>query len=304
MASWSDILAEWKEYPSEERVERLVLRTIDVLSNISIQLKSPNVILYFSAFLQKQGPSSAMATEDMNGLMNAFYEIDSKEDLVVIIHTPGGELGSVESIAKYIHSMFKKVTVVVPVMSMSAGAMFCLSCDRIIISRAGQLGPTDPQIIWPQAAFSVKEVIAQFDKARLDILENKGAVHAWVPVLQAYGPALYEHAINVERYAKEMIRKWLESKGKSFENANKIIEFFHDSSNFHGQRIDYQSICDHELTEPGLLDVQLLEDNQDLQNAVMEAYHLATILAENSLMVKWIVSNNGKNWAKNIAAAK
>lgn len=119
------------------------------------------------------------------------------------MHTPGGDLGSVESIAKYIHSMFKKVTVIVPVMSMSAGAMFSLSCDKIIISKAGQLGPTDPLIPVARRYFSVKEIIAQFNKAQSDILENVQAAHLWAPIMQAYGPALQQQALNVERYAKK-----------------------------------------------------------------------------------------------------
>lgn len=310
MANWSDLLTEWKGYSSEQQAEWLTSRTIKALSDVSNILNNANVVLYFSAFLQKPGHSSAMAGEDVNGLMNAFYEVKPKkskkskkpkEDLVVIMHTPGGELSSVESITRYIHNVFKKVTVIVPVRSMSAGAMFCLSCDKIIISRAGQLGPTDPQIIRPAAAYSVKEIISQFNKARADVLENVETARVWSPILKAYGPALQEQAINVERHSKERIGEWLKSKGKSLKDANKIIEFFHDSSRFHGQRIDYQSILDQGLAKPGMLDVQLLEDNQELQNAVMVAYHLATIFAENSSMVKWITSNKGRNWVKTSA---
>lgn len=99
-----------------------------------------------------------------------------------------------------------------------------------------------------------------------------------------------------------MVGEWLKNKGRKTKDANKIIKFFHDSPNTHEQRIDHESIRAEGLIKPGLLDVKLLEKNQELQNAVMVAYHLATIFAENSSMVKWIVSDQKQEWVKNTAA--
>jgi len=47
--------------------------------------------------------------------------------------------------------------------------------------------------------------------------------------------------------------------------------------------------------------VEDLESSQDLQEAVLTAYHLMTILFEKSPAVKAIISERSKMWIKNIA---
>ena len=296
MANWSEILEQWNKYSPAKQNEWIWNEFRNNFSNVSDALEGANILFYFSAFLQKptiDPASTQMMGEDINGVMNALYGMDFNKNLAVILHTPGGDLSAVETITEYIHSKFKEVTVIVPVMSMSAGTMFALSCDKIIISKAGQLGPTDPQIIMSSGAFSVKEIIAQFNKARDDILENIDAARVWAPILQTYGPALHEQSSKIEEYAITVIKKWLKNKNRDDSSINNIVEIFHDSPNFHGQRIGY-----NDLQNLGL-NVSLLEDSQTLQNSVMGLYHLATIHAENSPMTKMIMSNKMQSWVKN-----
>ena len=47
------------------------------------------------------------------------------------------------------------------------------------------------------------------------------------------------------------------------------------------------------------LKVQSLEENQNLQEATLEAYHIMTIMFENTPAFKFIISNNGNKWLKN-----
>lgn len=296
MPSWTQLAAEWRKQPANQRDNWLWGELRTYLSEASKLLDSTNVLLYFSAFLQKPRVNpefTQIMSEDINGLMAAFHKTDCSKGLVVIIHTPGGDSYAIETITEYIHSKFEKVTVIVPVMAMSAGTMFALSCDEIIISRAGQLGPIDTQIISSNRAFSVKEIIQQFDSAKAEIMKNPKAAHAWAPVLQAYGPALYRQALNLELHAKTTIKKWLKNKGKTTVAADKIIKEFHSTPRVHGQRISYADLQKHGLT------TRLLEDNQKLQDVVMSVYHLATIFAGSSSTTKIIFNNsNNQGWLK------
>ena len=43
---------------------------------------------------------------------------------------------------------------------------------------------------------------------------------------------------------------------------------------------------------------QPLEENQDLQEFVLEAYHIMTIMFETTPVFKFIISNNGNKWIK------
>jgi len=291
VSNLSSLMEEYKRSRNEAWPEE---KLSGLLSEISARMQGRNVLLYFSAFFQKPGVSfTQMMPEDINGIMNAFHNMDASKGLVLILHTPGGDITAAEQIINYVHSIFDDVTAIVPVRCMSAGTMLALSCDEIIISKAGQLGPTDPQIFGPN---SVKNIIEQFEMARQDILRNPQLAHLWAPILRTYGHSLYRHATKVEAYAKAKITEWLKQKGKSSPEVDLILRTFHDTPNFHGERIGYR-----DMKNLGM-NVKLLEDDPILQNAVMQAYHVATIYSETTLAVKMIIgniwedSNNG--WEK------
>ena len=79
------------------------------------------------------------------------------------------------------------------------------------------------------------------------------------------------------------------------EKAKKIAKFFRDASVHlsHGRRISRE-----EAKAQGVI-VEELEDNQDLQEAVLSAYHLITLAFEKSPATKIIESNYDRRWIKN-----
>lgn len=296
MANLSAMMDEWAELSPEEIIPWVRGNLQKNLSEVSKLMEGANVLMYFSAFLQQpKSKDTSMEGEDINGIMSALHGMDFEKNLAVILHTPGGDVRAAEQIISYIHSKFKKVTAIVPVISMSAGSMFALSCDEIIISRAGQLGPTDPQIRTPQGFFSVKDVIDQFDLARHSIIKNPTEAHVWAPILQSYSPALHRYATRVEAYANTKIREWLKKKGKNDTQVESILKVFHEKPHFHGERIDYEVLSDKSIDMN--LQVSLLEDNQNLQNAVLQAYHTATLFA-GTTMTKMIINDSGNAWLK------
>ena len=68
------------------------------------------------------------------------------ETLAIILHTPGGIVETVERMVQIIRNFYKKVIVIVPDSAMSAGTVFTLSADEIMMDYFSQLGPIDPQI--------------------------------------------------------------------------------------------------------------------------------------------------------------
>ena len=66
--------------------------------------------------------------------------------LAVILDTPGGIVEVVERVVTTIRFMYSGVTIVVPDQAMSAGTIFALSADRIMMDHLSCLGPIDPQI--------------------------------------------------------------------------------------------------------------------------------------------------------------
>lgn len=293
MANWSELLDQYNSRGVGAQPRWVEVRLTRTLANVSKLSNDRNVLFYFSSFFQKPNTESYIESADVNGVMNALHGMDYEKGLTVIMHTSGGNVAAVEQITEYIHNKFDYVEVIVPVMAMSGGAMFALSCDNIIISKTGQLGPTDPQIYTLRGFSSVKDIIDEFKEARKDIINNPATVGVWSPILQGYGPTLYQKATQVETHAKKLLGKWLKNKKYSDEICAKTLNLFHDDTNQHSQRIGFQ-----EVKKAGL-NVQLLEKNQARQDAVLTAYHLATIHSENSNMLKLIGSNRKQWWHKN-----
>ena len=309
MASWSELLEEFQKNRAsspESSSEWINGKLTEQLRKVSRLRGDTAIIFYASAFLQKTRPMVSITSEDMNGFMNALYG-NKLRKLTLILHTPGGELNAVESIVEYLRSKFEYIEVIVPYLAMSGGALISLASDLLILGRQSQLGPIDPQIFVGNKTHSARAIQMAFKDARGDIEKNIKLAHLWAPILQNMGPALIVDAMRALSYSEELAKNWLdknmfknESKKKRGEIVEKIADYFnagstgdHGTVHVHGQRIGIEKLKELQIK------VELLEDNQDLQNAILTAYHLMTITFENSPTMKLISNNSGKMWIKN-----
>ena len=71
---------------------------------------------------------------------------EKKASIAVILDTPGGIVEVVERMVATLRSNYDDMTVIVPDRAMSAGTIFALSADRIMMDYFSCLGPIDPQI--------------------------------------------------------------------------------------------------------------------------------------------------------------
>lgn len=80
-------------------------------------------------------------------LRDAIGQIDtSRTSVAIILDTPGGVVEIVERMVTVVRYRYDDVTVIVPDRAMSAGTIFALSADRIMMDHFSCLGPIDPQI--------------------------------------------------------------------------------------------------------------------------------------------------------------
>lgn len=89
MPSWSELLRTFEQKRDTEP-DWLNKELINWLAEVSKLRKGTTIILYASAFLQKDHVDVSIAPEDMNGFMNALHGANIKNDLPLILHTPGG----------------------------------------------------------------------------------------------------------------------------------------------------------------------------------------------------------------------
>lgn len=303
MPAWNDLLNQFQSLPEADRPAWLINHLTASLVRVGQLRGGRHVLVYASAFLQKPqapGESISITGEDLNGFMSVIYGMTWSRGLTLILHTPGGQTNATETLLAYLRSKFAAVEVIAPTFAMSAGTMISLGSDRVVMGRQSQLGPIDPQIPMGNGRqVSARAVVEQFDQAKKDILADQLTAHAWAPALQTIGPSLLQEAQNALDYGESMVARWLAqymfsgepdavSKGES------VARHFNDATTHksHGRRIDRD-----EARRVGVV-VEDLEDDQNLQEAVLTAYHVATIIFEQSQIVKILASDTGRQWVK------
>lgn len=304
MPAWNDLLNEFEAQPSDEARNGMLLSRMQVALNAIGQLRgSRNVLFYASAYLQKPaapGYSLSITGEEINGFMSTIYGMDWNKGLTLLLHTPGGDINAAETVVSYLWSKFPDIEVIVPVYAMSAGTMISLASNRIVMGRQSQLGPIDPQMMVNGRYVSARAIVDQFAMAKAEILKDRDTSLVWAPLLQTVGPALIQEAYNALEFGERMVATWLASHMLSdcpdaVIEGKKVARFFNDAASHksHGRRIDRQI-----AKQQGVI-VEDLEDTQRLQEEVLSAYHLATIVFEKSPAVKLLVSHTNRLWLKN-----
>lgn len=102
-------------------------------------------------------------------------EITPKKNTLVIIHdTPGGVVEVVERMVEAIRHFYSEVIFIISDRAMSAGTIFTLSGDRILMDYFSCLGPIDPQIEKDGVLVPALSYLNQFE--RLNEKAQKGTL--------------------------------------------------------------------------------------------------------------------------------
>jgi len=305
MPSWNELLQEFNSRTVPK--EKLDWFNNEFKSNLTMIGKrrgDRNVLFYASSFLQKpttQANLLQITSEEINGFMSMIHGLDCSKGLVLVMHTPGGLINAVESIVDYLWSKFLAIEIIIPTYAMSAGTMISLSCDLIIMGRHSQLGPIDPQMPFMGGYVSARAIVDQFDQAKSEIVTNTDLSHAWYPILQSMGPSLVKEADNALKYGERLVAERLEQHmfNGDPENRKKATDtaaWFNNASvhKDHGRRIGRDEARAQNVK------IEDLETDQELQEAVLTAYHLVTIMFEQTPAGKLLSNNLGRSWIKNV----
>jgi len=127
----------------------------------------------------------------------------------VILETPGGSGEVVEDLVRLLRGKYQTVGVIVPGAAKSAGTLFTMAADEILMEPVSSLGPTDAQITWQGKTFSAHALLEGMEKIKVEV-KNTGALNrAYIPILQNLTPGDLQHAENAYNLAKELVADWL-----------------------------------------------------------------------------------------------
>lgn len=292
MPAFQEILKEMHENLNNKGSGATIIE--NYIKNIS-NLTGRNTVAYYSGFLSAGSKGSirtSIIDEDMNGFMSMFYGIDKRKGLDLILHTPGGDVCATEAIGNYIIKMFgRDIRIIIPQLAMSGGTVWACMGKVIIMGKQSSIGPIDPQI----NGMPAHGIINEFDRIMKEVKKNPSTIVVWREILSKYYPTLLwtcQHALNL---SKEIASKWLSDNMFAEEiqknsKINRIIKVLNSSSN----TLNHARHFDCEYAKKLGLKVEELENNQDLQDAVLSLHHALMItFSMNPNCLKIMVNNIG-----------
>lgn len=177
-------------------------------------------------------PIICYISNSVNSRIKASTSIDQNDDLPfaemlstiphdikeidIILVTPGGSAQQVSKFVDKLRTRFNKVSFILIDKAMSAGTIFALSGDEIIMNSNGIIGPIDPQVpnkdgfFFPaQAILTLIEEIQQ----RGEKLLKTGQNPLWtdLQILRQLDPKEIGNAINASKYSIELVENYLYS---------------------------------------------------------------------------------------------
>jgi ClpP class serine protease len=102
--------------------------------------------------------------EDSEQVLRAIRLTPAEMPIDMVLHTPGGLVLAAQQIAFALKRHRGDVTVFVPHYAMSGGTLIALAADRIVMDSNAVLGPVDPQLGGPQAAYPAASLLAALER--------------------------------------------------------------------------------------------------------------------------------------------
>ena len=215
-------------------------------------------------------------------LLDVIEAIGSKKETIsVILDTPGGIVEVVERMVTTLRTNYKNVTVIVPDQAMSAGTIFALSADRIMMDYFSCLGPIDPQIEKDDNLVPALSYLTQFERLNKKAEEGTLTTVEYALLVKLDLGELYQFE-QARELSIELLVKWLskykfkgwhttESRGKKVtdamkeERARQIADLLNDTERWHSHErgIDIKT-----LKEEVRLEIDDLSDTPELRSNV------------------------------------
>ena len=297
MPNWNNLLDEINAAGStHDMIRRKYIKQLH-------ELTGRNVIVYYSGWLQKPGLDGAGINDsDKVGFMTTIHSLDRTKGLDLIIHTPGGETAATESIVDYLRKMFDtNIRAVVPQLALSAGTMIACACKCILMGKHSSLGPIDPQY----KGLPAHGVLEEFRQACDECKNDQAKIPLWQPIIAKYSPTLIGECQKAIAWSEEMVKEWLISgmllgNPNASDKASNIIKALgdHALTKSHARHLS-ASKCD-EIK----LEVEMLEDNQNLQDAILAVHYACIHTLSATPAIKIIENHDGTAFIQRLQVSK
>lgn len=211
------------------------------------------LLIYATKFLENHfGVQNTIDLSDVEGFVDLINSIpDSKKEVDVLLHSPGGRPDATERIVYILRGKFDKVNFLIPHSAYSAATMLSLSGNKIILHPNATLGPIDPQI----NGIPARSIKRGFEKVK-DSIRKEGpeSLPAYIPLIEKYSLDLLELCEDSEKLSRTLVSDWLhkymfEGKKGFSKLISKAVVFFsnYDKHLLHSRPLVFSRISKYDL---------------------------------------------------------
>jgi predicted RNA-binding Zn-ribbon protein involved in translation (DUF1610 family) len=170
-------------------------------------IRGRDTIVYASDSNKGNAPISILPP-DLLPFKDQLSYIKTKE-VDILLETPGGIAETVEDMVELVRSRHDRVGIIIPGMAKSAGTIFSMAGDEILMGNSSSLGPIDAQIVSNGKRFSADAFLDGLEKIKKEVSETGKLNPAYIPMLQSISPGEIQHFENAQNFSKTLVRNWL-----------------------------------------------------------------------------------------------
>jgi len=172
------------------------------------QIRDGRDILVYASDLTKGNAPISIDYSDLLPFQDQLANLKGKS-IDVILETPGGFAEVVEDLVKLVRNRYEKVGIIVPGYAKSAGTIFAMAGDEILMGPMSALGPIDAQILTNNKRFSAEAFLEGLEKIKEEVIKEGKLNPAYIPILQNISPGEIQHCENAQTFSKKLVTEWL-----------------------------------------------------------------------------------------------
>jgi len=175
------------------------------------ELRGNRCILTYASDINKSGVNTSIEYADIIPFIDQISNCNSSKSIDIILETPGGQAEIVEEMVKAIRAKYDHVGIIIPGMAKSAGTIFAMAGDEILMGKTSALGPIDAQMIYPGTGkrFSADALLEGLEKIKQEVMATGKLNPAYIPILQNISPGEIQHCENAQAFSRTLVREWL-----------------------------------------------------------------------------------------------
>jgi len=245
------------------------------------EARGGRAILTYAAAMKKTNSPIGIEFGDRNHFFDQINNLNG-DKIDIILETPGGFAEIVEDLVEYTRGIFSEVGIIVPGYAKSAGTIFAMAGDEILMDPTSALGPIDAQISQNGKTFSAHAFLQGLEKIKEDV-DSRGVLNrAYIPILQNISPGEIQSCQNALDFSKLLVTEWLSNYKFKFwiTHSSTGVPVTKEEKEERAARIA-DCLCDHgywlthgrSLTIKDLNDMRLLITDYSKDEALSDAIH-------------------------------